>query len=744
MKDGQVVGEGSADKMLSSGLIEDVTQDADAEGKEDSIEAVTDDQGETTPQRKKKVSEKDGKLMTEESSAEGTVEWKIYKLYLKASGGFWFWIFLMVMFILAQILEVGQDWWIREWTRAYTDIRGQISGLVSATSSIVFSWGRGITSIIRESHLTENFLSSQFISHLNNSLSPSVHNSMSYNTKSDNQQVNVDYYIGVYVLIGLSSTLFASVRSYYMYWGSLLASKKLHNAMLDKILSAKIRFFDTTPIGRIMNRFSKDMETIDQNLSPILMFLIYSLIATTTVILVISSVMPTFLIAGFFIAALYVMIGAYYLSTSRALKRLESTTRSPVYAVFGETIIGVATIRAFGAETRLMQKMLNLVDGNNRPFIFNWACNRWLHTRVDLAGGLVCLSTGVIVIYSLSKGMESGLAGFALTYALNFTGHIIWVLRMYALQELNMNSVERVQEYLVLEEEPPRIIDDHRPPSDWPSKGNILVENLVMRYAPEHPPVLMNVSFHIRPSEKIGIVGRTGSGKSTLALSFFRFMEPTSGQIIIDDIDISTIGLFDLRSRLTIIPQDPVLFSGTLRSNLDPFEEYDDAALWNALRRAHLIEDNSLTTQETNSNYDSSSNQLPSSPSNPSQNQFTWSLDSPVSENGSNFSQGQRQLIALARALVRRSRLIIMDEATASVDFKTDRIIQETIRQEFNDATLLCIAHHAGTVVEFDHPYVLLKDPKSIFRGMCERSGELGELLEMAKKRYGQEMGNDV
>ncbi|CAG8581475.1 740_t:CDS:10, partial [Diversispora eburnea] len=590
MRDGQIIGEGSADKVLN--------EDGD-----DVIDV-----------KKKVCNQNDGKLILDETKAEGTVEWKVYKTYLIASGGFIFWIVLIIMFILNEAFQV--DWWIREWTKAYSDV---------------------------------------------------------------------------------------DIVAYYMFMGSLAASKSLHTAILEKILSAKIRFFDTTPIGRIMNRFSKDMETIDQNLSPVAMFLLYSCIATASVIFVISGVMPSFLIAGVFIAALYVAIGAYYIATSRDLKRLESISRSPIYAVFGETIIGVSTIRAFGAEKRLMTKMLNLVNGNSQPFIFNWACNRWLHIRVDVAGGLVSLATGIIVLYSLKTGMDPGLAGFALTYAINFTAHVIWVLRMYAVQEMNMNSVERVQEYLALEEEPPRIIDYNRPPPNWPPKGEIHVKDLVMQYAPDNPPVLKNISFHIRPAEKVGIVGRTGSGKSTLAISFFRFMEPISGQIIIDDVDISTIGLFDLRSRLTIIPQDPVLFTGTLRSNLDSFGEYDDEELWNALRRAHLIEGDSLLLNQ---------------------------------ENGNNFSQGQRQLIALARALVRKSKLIIMDEATASVDFKTDRMIQETIRQEFSDATLLCIAHHSGKIVEYDHPYVLLQKEDSVFRGMCDRSGEFAELLEISSKKY--------
>ncbi|CAG8557324.1 8544_t:CDS:10, partial [Ambispora gerdemannii] len=716
IKDGQVIGEGSADKVLKDGLLGDITQ----EEEKATVEDVTDEVSETQPQ-KKIMREGDGKLIQEESKAEGSVEWKIYKVYFKASGGLLFWMVVAFVFLLTQALEVGRDWWIREWTKAYTDISGHISVFISKiSSSIIASWG--ITSIIPDSYLTGNILA----------LPSSDYNHMVLNTESDKQQVNVDYYIFVYVLIGLCATTVASFRSYYVFTGSLVASRNLHGDMLEKILYAKFRFFDTTPIGRIMNRFSKDMETIDQELSPVIVFLLYSCIATASVIFVISCVIPQFLIAGAFIAAIYVVIGAFYIATSRDLKRLESVNRSPIYAAFGETIIGVSTIRAFGAEKRLIKKMLNLVDGNNRPFIFNWSCNRWLHIRVDIAGGLVSLATGVIIIYSLSNGMDPGLAGFTLTYALNFTGHVVWVIRMYALQELNMNAgmgLLRVHEYLELEEEPPRIIDDHRPPSDWPSKGDIQVKNLVMQYTPESPAVLINVSFNVRPSEKIGIVGRTGSGKSTLAMSFFRFIEATSGQIIIDDVDISKIGLFDLRSKLTIIPQDPVLFSGTLRSNLDLFGEFDDDALWNAIRRAHLVEDDS------SKNNDSSSSQ---SPTENSQNKITWSLDSPVSENGSNFSQGQRQLIALARALVRRSKVIIMDEATASVDFKTDRMIQETIRQEFGYATLLCIAHHAGKVVEFDHPYTLLTNTDSIFREMCERTGEFGELLEIAKARSEQ------
>ncbi|CAG8562619.1 uncharacterized protein OCT59_007764 [Rhizophagus irregularis] len=754
MKDGRVVGQGTPSEVLSRGIVE-ITEEQNETNKK----SVAEEPDLSSLNLQKLSSKGDGKLIAEEEKAEGIVDWSVYKIYFIASGGFLFWIFLIFMFIITQSIQVGEDWWIREWTNAYSLAHDQMYNVSSTLSS--FFWpstfpSQDVYSSLSTFSLPQlikaffGFFSMPSADHMSSQAISSEHNK---------NQVDVNYYLGVYILLGFLIALFGSIRSYYMSMGSLVASRKLHEAILEKVMKAKIRFFDTTPIGRILNRFSKDMEVIDLNLSPMAMFLIYSCFATVSVIFAISIVMPRFMIAGTFIAILYIIIGAYYVATSRDLKRIESIKRSPIYAAFGETITGVSTIRAFGGENRLIKKMLSLVDGNNRPFIFNWACNRWLNTRVDLVGGLVCLAAGTIVIYQLSKGMDPGLAGFALSYALNFTGHLLWLLRLYALQEMNMNSVERIREYMNLEEEPPRIIEGHRPPPEWPFQGEIKVNNLIMQYAPENPPVLKDVSFHIKPSEKIGIVGRTGSGKSTLALSFFRFMEPTSGQIIIDDIDISTLGLFDLRSRLTIIPQDPVLFSGTLRSNLDPFGKYDDVELWNSLKRAHLIDDDnklSLSSEIQQSVTPELIEDEIESNKYLEQNHFNWSLDAPVSENGGNFSQGQRQLIALARALVCRSKLIIMDEATASVDFKTDRMIQETIRQEFRDSTLLCIAHRirtvvdydkilvldAGRVIEFDHPYLLLQNPNSVFRAMCEKSGEFTELVEIAKIKYNADHSN--
>ncbi|KAI8979970.1 P-loop containing nucleoside triphosphate hydrolase protein [Pilobolus umbonatus] len=699
LKDGEVMDQGPPLKVLNSGALGEelanseelkisVLEEEAAEGSIPAVSRLT----------KKKSSDKiGGKLVQEEDRAEGSVSLSVYKTYITASGGFLPWFLVIIFFCASQGLVVGQDYWIKVWSAAY-----------NTNSTIPHSASIASLPLNAFSHNIMNTVYTQPIQNAFKSL------------QSPDDSIDVTYYLGVYFLIGLVAVVMTTLRSYTLFTSSLKASRELHSRLLNRILRAKVRFFDTTPLGRIVNRFSSDMSSIDQDQAFSFAFILQSIISTLFVTILISGVIPIFLIPGVVIGYSFWKIGLYYLETSRDLKRLNSVSRSPIYVQFNESMNGVSTIRAFGCQHRFIQDNHGKIDSNNRPFLWMWVTNRWVHTRIEILGAFVGFCTGLTLILSRSW-IDPGLAGLTLSYALTFTHNVLWVIRHYASNEMNMNAIERVEKYLEIEEEPPAEIPETHPGSHWPESGQVEVNNLVMQYTHDSPAVIRDVTFKIMPREKVGIVGRTGSGKSTLALSLFRFMEPTSGTILIDGVDIHKIGLNVLRSRLTIIPQDPVLFSGTLRSNLDPFDQYNDIELWAALKRSHLID-------EENNNND-------------------ISLDSPVSENGSNWSQGQRQLISLARALVKKSTLIILDEATSSVDFDTDHRIQTTIRTEFKDSALLCIAHRIRTVadydrilvldhgelVEFDTPYELMTREGGTFQQMCLRSGEYNELLEIAR-----------
>ncbi|CAG8498718.1 35739_t:CDS:2, partial [Racocetra persica] len=425
---------------------------------------------------------------------------------------------------------------------------------------------------------------------------------------------------------------------------------------------------------------------------------------------------------------------------------LDSVLRSSLYAHFSETLTGLPIIRAYREQERFSRNNEAFLDIENRAYFLIICILRWLAVRLEIIANILIFFASLFAIIFRFNILPS-ITGLVLSYALQVTLYFDWCIRHISEVEANMNSVERLVYYSdKLEVEAENIIPDNRPPPGWPARGEIHIKNLEIKYGPDSPLVLKGISVNIMATEKIGIVGRTGCGKSTLATSFFRFIEATSGSIVIDDIDISTIGLKDLRSNITIIPQDPVLFNGTIRSNLDPFNEHNDLELWNALRRVHLIKNSNPTSEKEPEELED----IHSISDLKSNKQEPITLDLPVTENGTNFSQGQRQLIALARALVRHPKLIILDEATASVDFKTDHLIQTTIRKEFKESTVITIAHRlrtiadydrilvmdAGIVVEFDIPYLLMQKPGGWFRGLCDRSGEFTELMEIAKQKY--------
>lgn len=570
--------------------------------------------------------------------------------------------------------------------------------------------------------------------------------------------VDVSYYLGVYALIGVACMLVALFRDFWLFFGSLTASWKIHKRLMESVTRAKFKFFDVTPLGQLMNRFSKDLEAVDQEVAPIAIGVMSCALAIVVTVGLITAITPGFLVAAIFISAMYFFVGKFYLRSSRDLKRIESVQRSPLFQQFGETLSGITTIRAYGDERRFIRDNMLRINTHSRPFIYLWAANRWLSFRIDVIGDLVAFFAGAFVVLSIGK-IDAGSAGLSLSYAISFTENVLWLVRLYAMNEQNMNSVERIKEYLDVEQEADAVIEDTRPAANWPSEGSVQFINYTTRYRKDLEPVLRNVSFKINPREKVGIVGRTGAGKSSLALALFRGLEAEAGKILIDNVDIGLIGLQDLRESITIVPQDPTLFTGTIRTNLDPFNLFTDEDIFTALRRVHLIgAPTSTTTPSTpiasrpaTPGLTLNEEETPTGASTPVTNKNVFlNLSSPVTESGNNLSQGQRQLLCLARALLKNPKVLMMDEATASIDYNTDSKIQETIR-ELN-STIITIAHRLQTIVDYDkvlvldkgsvieygHPHELLKKEgkDAIFKGMCETSGDFEALKTAAKKAW--------
>ncbi|GME85759.1 unnamed protein product [Ambrosiozyma monospora] len=380
-----------------------------------------------------------------------------------------------------------------------------------------------------------------------------------------------------------------AIRDFVTYHCGLVASGKMFEDLLARILGANLRFFDSTPVGRLTNRFSKDIGSLDDEISYQFNFFFSLVFNAVTVILVICVITPSFILFSVLIAAAYYAIGTFYLTLSRDLKRFSSIAKSPIYQHFTETLTGITTIRAYGDERRFLVQNLNYIDASNRPYFYTWVCNRWLAFRSDVLGSsIVSLAAALCLVY-VGK-IDAGLAGISLSFAAKFNDCAIWILRTYAEVEMGMNSVERIKEYIETPPlEPPAEVPENEPAPSWPEHGAIEVSNLALRYAPTLPRVIEDVSFEVKAGEKVGVVGRTGAGKSTIISSFFRFVDPDAGFIKIDGIDICSIGLRRLRQSLNIIPQDPTLFTGSIRTNLDMFDEYADLQLFEALRRVDLI-----------------------------------------------------------------------------------------------------------------------------------------------------------
>ncbi|KAI2471956.1 P-loop containing nucleoside triphosphate hydrolase protein [Annulohypoxylon bovei var. microspora] len=686
--------------------------------------------------------EKPQRNIVQETKATGAVKWPVISLYLRAMGSWWFWAIAFVVFSGQQLSTVASNLWIKEWANQYT------SGVESMSASKT------------QSSISSQLSYSSWLSPANFASVTSSIKSMSFISPADYSatdvpEVNVDYYLTVLALIGVGGAGLALIRDLWLFFGSLTASWKLHNRLMATIARAKFKFFDVTPLGQLMNRFSKDLEAIDQEVAPVAIGVMSCAMGILITVVLIAAITPGFLVAGIFITGLYILVGMFYLRASRDLKRLESVNRSPLFQQFGETLSGVTTIRAYGDERRFIRENLTRINTQARPFIFLWAANRWLAFRTDLLGDFVAFFAGVFVILSLGK-IDAGSAGVSLSYAIGFSENILWLVRLYAMNEQNMNSVERVKEYLDVEQEAAPINEKNRPAQNWPEHGAVEFSDYTTRYRKELDPVLKNVTFKIEPREKVGIVGRTGAGKSSLTLAIFRALEAESGKILIDDIDIATIGLQDLREAITIVPQDPTLFTGTIRTNLDPFDLYTDDEVFAALKKVQLIGPNETLPSTTRSLLYSTENseiqdlQEPTTPSTPTtaNKNIFLDLSSPVAESGSNLSQGQKQLLCLARAMLKNPSVLVMDEATASIDYATDSKIQETIRDL--TSTIITIAHRLATIVDYDkvlvldhgvvveygHPHELLQNENGNFRSMCEMSGDMEVLAKAAKKAW--------
>uniref|UniRef100_A0A6I8RP40 ATP binding cassette subfamily C member 3 n=1 Tax=Xenopus tropicalis TaxID=8364 RepID=A0A6I8RP40_XENTR len=521
-------------------------------------------------------------------------------------------------------------------------------------------------------------------------------------------QQNTQMRVGVYAALGILQGLLVMTSSFSLAIAGIGAARKLHSALLDNKMHTPQSFYDTTPIGRIINRFSKDIYVIDEVIpGTILMFLATFFTSLSTMIVIVAST-PLFAVVIIPLAIAYIFVQRFYVATSRQLKRLESVSRSPIYSHFSETITGASIIRAYGRQNSFIVLSDNKVDENQKSYYPGIVSNRWLGVRVEFVGNCVVLFAALFAVLG-REHLSPGLVGLSVSYALQVTMSLNWMVRMTSDLETNIVAVERVKEYAENETEAPWHIEDTKPPEDWPSKGEVELSNYSVRYRAGLDLVLKNLNLKVNGGEKVGIVGRTGAGKSSMTLCLFRILEPAEGIVKIDNVNISEIGLQDLRSRLTIIPQDPVLFSGTLRMNLDPFNKYSDDEIWKALELSNLKK--FVAGQ-------------------PSQ------LEYECSEGGENLSVGQRQLVCLARALLRKTRILILDEATAAIDLETDDLIQMTIRTQFEDCTVLTIAHRLNTIMDYTRVLVLDKGRiaefdtptnlialKGIFYGMAKDAG---------------------
>ncbi|CAF4234850.1 unnamed protein product, partial [Rotaria sp. Silwood2] len=615
-----------------------------------------------------------------EIKEKGSVKWQVYIEYLRAGVGHILGLILLILvFGIREVIFIFCNWWLAEWSEDEGYRHNQLR------------------------NCTETKNKKMNIIHSMNDVEWTNHK---------NRRFYI--YCGI-TLVLLILSLFRTVALKFI---CLNASRVLHNKMFQRLIHCPISFFDFNPIGRILNRFTKDIAIIDEELSATLYDFLRCFFQVLGVIVLVSWLNPWSFIPATIAAIAMLYIRHCFAQCSRDLKRLEGITRSPFYSYLTSTIHGLKVIRSYHAEKICLKEFFSHLDDNTRTNYLFLTTNRWAAIRFDWITLFFVSIVTLLAIIVRVIGRQFSAADIALTlsYSLNLMGLLQWTIRQSVETETKMTSVERILEYCSLDQESSvQQLSKYRPPINWPSQGRIVFDNVSMSYFKEtnSPCALHEISLIIEPCEKIGIVGRTGAGKSSFIQALFRMGILVNGHIIIDNIDITTIGLDDVRRRISIIPQDPVLFTGTMRSNLDPFGFYSDVEIWNALEQVQLkklVRDN-----------------------------MSNGLHSLVSECGSNLSVGQKQLVCLARAILKKSKILVIDEATANVDHATDELIQRAIRDKFKECTVLTIAHRLRTVidsdrimvlsngklVEFDSPEILLSNTQSHFTSLVQQTGTI-------------------
>lgn len=625
------------------------TSKAEALAKQSKTDGPDDDNA-----KDKARDDKKGGLIIKEDQEVGQVTGKVYWKYIKAYGVFSF-ASLVFLWSTEQTVRILTNWYLSQWTQAE-------------------------------------------LKH-------------SFSLSSGGAPYNLDRgaYIGGYLGLAFGFVLLTAIRAYTNLMSALQASRIIHFNSLTTLVRAPVTFFDTTPVGRILNRFSKDTDDVDFLLSMSMTEFGNCIMQLLATLIFLAAVQPIILAGIVPLMVIYWFLQRYYRRSYIEMQRIDSVSRSPIYAHFSESLAGVETIRAYRLAEAFAATSDARVDANHRAYFTVRMANEWLSMRLDCIGACIVFLTAVLAIVERDS-MSASLAALTLSEALDVTLFLKSAVTSGAMFETRFNSVERLSAYWDLPQEAPAEIEEVKPDEDWPTEGAIEYQGVWMRYRPELDPVLRGVDFTVNPGDKIGIVGRTGSGKSSLIVTLFRLVEPFEGRIMLDGVDLLTLGLNDVRGRIAAIPQDPVLFSGTIRSNLDPYERHSDAQLWDALSHVALKETVAALPE---------------------------GLSARVAENGENFSVGQRQLLCVGRALLRDPRVLVADEATASVDSETDALIQRTIRREFKHCTVLTIAHRintildstkvlvmdAGVVKEFDPVPVLMSRTGSSFRAMVVEAG---------------------